>query len=164
MIFSEKSNSIRTYFKTLNVCFWPLSAGYGYEACWSSSMKMTGQVECKRAVKSVQLPMLAVRISMKRTLKGAIDAGELLMRKAMEALRCYHKAGSTGEPPEEVERLRLLAESLYQAFSDYQQRSIVGFALCIEAFSFGSSNAVIDGLPGRMKKYMVCCRSPEGVC
>ena len=28
----------------LNDCFWPLTAGEGYEACWSSTMQTGGQV------------------------------------------------------------------------------------------------------------------------
>lgn len=32
------------------------SAGHDQEACWSNPAQRTGQVECKRAGKSVQLP------------------------------------------------------------------------------------------------------------
>ncbi|UUQ67769.1 hypothetical protein NLK61_14415 [Pseudomonas fuscovaginae UPB0736] len=65
---------------------------------------------------------------MKRTLQEMIVAGEPLMQQAIDALRCYHKAKARGSPPEEVERLRLIAESLFQAVSDYQLRSLGGFA------------------------------------
>jgi hypothetical protein len=34
----------------------PFSAGHGHEACWSNSMQMPSQVECKRVDNSVQLP------------------------------------------------------------------------------------------------------------
>lgn len=57
---------------------------------------------------------------MKRTLEGMILAGEPLMQQAIDALRRYHEAEDSGAASEEVERLRLLAESLYQAVTDYQ--------------------------------------------
>ncbi|MCO7597524.1 MULTISPECIES: hypothetical protein [Pseudomonas] len=57
---------------------------------------------------------------MKRTLEGMILAGEPLMQQAIDALRRYHEAEESGAALEEVERLRLLAESLYQAVTDYQ--------------------------------------------
>jgi hypothetical protein len=49
-----------------------------------------------------------------------IEAGEPLIREAIEALRAYHNAQDVGTPVEEVERLRLIAESSYQAVTDYQ--------------------------------------------
>ncbi|MDG9892139.1 MULTISPECIES: hypothetical protein [Pseudomonas] len=39
-------------------------------------------------------------------------------------MRQYHEAEAAGQPQEEVERLRLLAESLFQAVSDYQLRVV----------------------------------------
>lgn len=63
---------------------------------------------------------------MKRTLQGMIEAGEPLMQQALDALRCYHEAEAAGEPPEVIERLRLLAEYLFRAVSDYQLRSVGG--------------------------------------
>lgn len=57
---------------------------------------------------------------MKRTLEGMILAGEPLMQQAIDALRRYREAEDSGAASEEVERLRLLAESLYQAVTDYQ--------------------------------------------
>lgn len=57
---------------------------------------------------------------MKRTLEGMIEAGEPLIQEAIDALRRYHEAQDTGAPPGEVERLRLIAESAYQAVTDYQ--------------------------------------------
>lgn len=57
---------------------------------------------------------------MKRTIEGMIEAGEPLIREAIEALRAYHNAQDVGTPVEEVERLRLIAESSYQAVTDYQ--------------------------------------------
>ncbi len=49
-----------------------------------------------------------------------IEAGEPLISEAIEALRLYHNAQAAGVPPEEVERLRIIAESAYQALTDYQ--------------------------------------------
>jgi hypothetical protein len=60
----------------------------------------------------------------KRTFVGMVEAGEPLIQQAVDALRAYHKAQDSSAPPEEVERLRLLAESLFQAVSDYQLRVI----------------------------------------
>ena len=57
---------------------------------------------------------------MKRTIQGMVEAGEPLMREAITSLRHYHEAQVAGAPPEQVERLRLMAESAYQAVSDYQ--------------------------------------------
>ncbi len=57
---------------------------------------------------------------MKRTIEGMIEAGEPLINAAIEALRTYHDAQDAGAPEEEVERLRRIAESAYQAVTDYQ--------------------------------------------
>jgi len=54
----------------------------------------------------------------KRTIEGMIEAGEPLIQEAIAALRRYHEAQAAGEAPDQVERLRLIAESAYQA--DYQ--------------------------------------------
>lgn len=60
----------------------------------------------------------------KRTLIGMVEAGEPLIQKAIDALREYHQAQDRGAPVDEVERLQLLAESLFQAVADYQLRVI----------------------------------------
>ncbi|AVD85509.1 hypothetical protein C4Q28_11395 [Pseudomonas sp. SWI6] len=60
----------------------------------------------------------------KRSFIGMVEAGEPLIQQAIEAMRKYHEAQDFGAPPEEVERLRLLAESLFEAVSDYQSRVI----------------------------------------
>ncbi|MBI6944271.1 hypothetical protein JET76_23380 [Pseudomonas putida] len=60
----------------------------------------------------------------KRTFIGMIEAGEPLLKEALDALRAYHKAQDEGKPAEEVERLHLLAESLFQVVSDYQLRVV----------------------------------------
>ena len=57
---------------------------------------------------------------MKRTILGMIQAGEPLILEALEALRLYREAKISGCPPEEVNRLRILAESLVQTVTDYQ--------------------------------------------
>ena len=56
----------------------------------------------------------------KRTFIGMVEAGEPLIQQAIDAMREYHQAQDRGAPLEEVERLRLLADSLYQAVIDYQ--------------------------------------------
>lgn len=48
------------------------------------------------------------------------------MQQAVEAMRIYHEARDLGAPPEEVERLRILAESLFQAIIDYQLQVLGG--------------------------------------
>ncbi|MFK3815068.1 hypothetical protein ACI2KG_00405 [Pseudomonas sp. NPDC089407] len=60
----------------------------------------------------------------KRTFIGMVEAGEPLIQQAIDAMREYHQAKDRGAPVEEVERLRLLAESLFQVVSDYQLRVI----------------------------------------
>ncbi|MEN8641042.1 hypothetical protein [Pseudomonas sichuanensis] len=39
---------------------------------------------------------------------------------AIEAMKRYQEAKDAGAPPEEVEHLKNLAESLFQAINDYQ--------------------------------------------
>lgn len=60
----------------------------------------------------------------KRSFIGMIEAGEPLIQQAIDAMREYHQAQDGGASPEEIERLRLLAESLFQAVSDYQLRVV----------------------------------------
>ncbi|MCO7515683.1 hypothetical protein NJF44_10835 [Pseudomonas guariconensis] len=55
-----------------------------------------------------------------------ILAGEPLIQQAVDALRQYHQAEDAGAAPEEIERLRLLAESLFQVVTDYQLRALGG--------------------------------------
>lgn len=57
---------------------------------------------------------------MKRTIQGLAEAGDQLIQQAIDAMREYHQAQDRGAPPDEIERLRLLADSLYQAVIDYQ--------------------------------------------
>lgn len=56
----------------------------------------------------------------KRTIEGMVEAGEPLIQEAIAALRLYHEAQAAGEAADQVERLRLIAESAYQAVTDYQ--------------------------------------------
>lgn len=43
---------------------------------------------------------------------------------AVEALKRYHEAQASGKPVEEVERLRMIAESQFQAVTDYQLKAL----------------------------------------
>lgn len=61
-----------------------------------------------------------------QVLKGEMAAGEPLMQQAMDAMRRYHEARDSLTDAEEVDRLRLEAESLMQAFSEYQQAVLGG--------------------------------------
>ena len=58
----------------------------------------------------------------KCTFVGMVEAGEPLIQQAVDAMQDYHQAQELGAAPEEIERLRLLAESLFQVVSDYQSR------------------------------------------
>lgn len=60
----------------------------------------------------------------KRTFIGMVEAGEPLIQQAVDAMREYQQAQNRGAPAEEIERLRVLAESLFQVVSDYQLRVI----------------------------------------
>lgn len=62
------------------------------------------------------------RVMDKRTFIGLVEAGEPLIKQATDAMRKFHEAEAAGLPAPEVERLRLLAESLFEAVSDYQLR------------------------------------------
>lgn len=57
---------------------------------------------------------------MKRTILGMAEAGEPLIQQALEALRAHQKAVDEGRPADEVDRLRLEADHLYQTVIDYQ--------------------------------------------
>lgn len=59
-----------------------------------------------------------------KDLEEKIAAGEPLMQQAMDALRRYHEARDSLIPAEEVERLRLEAESLFEAVHEYQRRAL----------------------------------------
>ncbi|WP_409312410.1 hypothetical protein [Pseudomonas putida] len=57
---------------------------------------------------------------MKRAILGMAEAGEPLLQQALQAVRTHQKAVNEGRPAEEVERLRLEADHLYQTVIDYQ--------------------------------------------
>jgi hypothetical protein len=59
-----------------------------------------------------------------KDLEEKIITGEPLMQQAMEAMRRYHEAKDSLTPPEEVDRLRLEAESLFEAVHEYQRRAL----------------------------------------
>ncbi|WP_280041326.1 hypothetical protein [Pseudomonas sp. Hg5Tf] len=61
-----------------------------------------------------------------KNLEEAIAAGEPLMQQAMDALRRYHEARDSLTSAEEVERLRLEAESLFEAVQEYRFRVLGG--------------------------------------
>lgn len=67
----------------------------------------------------------------KRTFIGMVAAGDPPVQQAIDAMCEYHQAQGRGAPTDEIERLRLLAESLFQAVSDYQLR-VVAKARCKE--------------------------------
>ncbi|WP_323115339.1 hypothetical protein [Pseudomonas guariconensis] len=60
---------------------------------------------------------------MKRTIQGLADAGDQLIQQAIDATRKYHEAKDMGAPEAEVARLKLLADSLYQAVTEFQLKS-----------------------------------------
>ncbi|MEN5302620.1 hypothetical protein [Pseudomonas sp. TWI628] len=57
---------------------------------------------------------------MKRTLLGMAEAGEPLLRQALEAIRAYNEAMAQGRPDADLERLRVAADHLYETVVDYQ--------------------------------------------
>ncbi|MDD2092439.1 hypothetical protein NP522_19840 [Pseudomonas guariconensis] len=60
---------------------------------------------------------------MKRTIQGLAEAGDQLIQQAIDATRKYHEAKDMGAPAAEVARLKLLADSLYQAVTEFQLKS-----------------------------------------
>ncbi|BFO04080.1 hypothetical protein KNHN1_24580 [Pseudomonas guariconensis] len=60
---------------------------------------------------------------MKRTIQGLAEAGDQLIQQAIDATRKYHEAKDMGAPEAEVARLKLLADSLYQAVTEFQLKS-----------------------------------------
>jgi len=57
---------------------------------------------------------------MKGTVGGVALAGEPLLKQALEAVRDHQKAVKDDAFAGEIERLRLLADSLFQTVVDYQ--------------------------------------------
>ncbi|MDY4309470.1 hypothetical protein SOX05_06210 [Pseudomonas putida] len=61
---------------------------------------------------------------MKRDLSKVLLPDHPLYTEAMEALKAYHQAEVDGVVGMELERLRLMAEHLFQAVTDYQLRAL----------------------------------------
>lgn len=61
---------------------------------------------------------------MKRTILGMAEAGDPLLQQALQAVRAHQKAVDEGRPAEEVERLHLEADHLYQTVVDYQLHAL----------------------------------------
>lgn len=59
----------------------------------------------------------------KRTFIGMVEAGEPLMRQALEAIRQAHEAEAAGLPDLEVQRLHPLADCMRPAKSSTQPRN-----------------------------------------
>ncbi|HBP5426614.1 TPA: hypothetical protein L6B64_07155 [Pseudomonas aeruginosa] len=57
---------------------------------------------------------------MKRTILGMVEAGEPLLQRVLQAIRAHQQAVDEGRSAEEIERLRLEADHLYQTVIDYQ--------------------------------------------
>jgi len=57
---------------------------------------------------------------MKRISEVMSKTGEPLMLEALAAIKAYRDAQDGGASPDEVERLRLLADSLYRAVMKFQ--------------------------------------------
>jgi len=61
---------------------------------------------------------------MKKEIFAILEPGNPLMTKAISALKRYHEAQAAGLHAAEVERLRLEAEGLFQAVSEFQFRML----------------------------------------
>lgn len=59
-------------------------------------------------------------LAVKLTINRLTEAGEPLIQQALESLRLAREAEAAGFPGDEVQRLYLLADSLYQAVVDFQ--------------------------------------------
>lgn len=61
---------------------------------------------------------------MKQPLHNAIESIEPSVEEAVQALRRYHEAQAAGAPPEEIERLRLEAESRFASAAKCQRDAL----------------------------------------
>lgn len=57
---------------------------------------------------------------MERPVREIAEFGGLRLREALEAIKAHRDAKDGGAPRQEVERLRLLAEELYEAVIEYR--------------------------------------------
>jgi len=59
-----------------------------------------------------------------KTLGALLDPDAPLMKQALDALRTYYEAVNAGAPAEVIQQYKNAAEELFQAVSDYYQRSM----------------------------------------
>ncbi|MES3708739.1 hypothetical protein QC590_10895 [Pseudomonas putida] len=59
-----------------------------------------------------------------KTLVALLDPDDPLMKQALDALRIYYGAVNAGAPAEVIQQYKDEAEELFQAVSDYYQRSM----------------------------------------
>lgn len=59
-------------------------------------------------------------------LKKGMEAGDPLLQQALTAMRRYNEARDSITTADEVERLRLEANSLMEAVQEYQRCALVG--------------------------------------
>lgn len=87
---------------------------------------------------------------MKRTILGMAEAGEPLLQRALQAIRAHLKAVDEERSAEEIERLRLEADHLYQTVIDYQLH---------KAGTLGQVSPLIDGCDLQTRRlHSVECR------
>lgn len=63
---------------------------------------------------------------MKRDATKVLPPDHKAYSDAMEALQRYHEAKDSGATSDDIERLRILAESLFQSVNDYQLLALGG--------------------------------------
>ncbi|MDD2133467.1 hypothetical protein [Pseudomonas kurunegalensis] len=61
---------------------------------------------------------------MKKDVFAILEPDNPLMAQAVNALKRYHQAQAAGLPVAEIERLRLEAEGMFQAVSEFQFRML----------------------------------------
>ncbi|RII76788.1 hypothetical protein [Pseudomonas monteilii] len=61
---------------------------------------------------------------MKKDIFAILEPDNQLMTQAINALKRYHEAQAAGMPGADVERLRLEAEGMFQAVSEFQFRML----------------------------------------
>ncbi|MNC68948.1 hypothetical protein D3C75_1195950 [compost metagenome] len=63
---------------------------------------------------------------MKAKLSQVLYPNHLIYTDAADAMKRYHEALAAGRSSEEIERLRLIAESQFQAVNEYQIKALGG--------------------------------------
>ncbi|MFJ4259628.1 hypothetical protein ACIP01_22035 [Pseudomonas monteilii] len=61
---------------------------------------------------------------MKKDIFAILESGNPLMTQALEATNRYYEAQHAQLPANEVDRLRMEAEQLFQAVNEFQQRML----------------------------------------